>query len=216
MSRAAEPHAPPNGSGDPMAAPSSATTSMHAVRGKHVLVGICGGIAAYKVATVVSRLTQAGASVTVAMTPAATHFVTPLTFQALSGKPVYTSAWEHIESQDPQHIALATRTDVAIVAPCTMDCLARLATGRADDVVTLILSAVDRTRTPVLLAPSMNSAMWAQPSTQRNLRTLADDGFGFIAPGEGWQACRTVGVGRMAEPEQILEHVAAACLTRSG
>lgn len=190
-------------------ASSGTPLSLEAVRARRVLVGVTGGIAAYKTATVVSRLAQAGAEVTVAMTPAAAQFVTPLTFQALSGRPVYTSSWEHIESSDPQHISLATRTELAIVAPCTMDCLARLATGRTDDVVCLILSAIDRAKTPVLLAPSMNTVMWGQPATQRNMHQLAEDGFGFIGPGDGWQACRHVGTGRMSEPEEIL---AAAAL----
>lgn len=179
------------------------------VRGKRVIVGVTGGIAAYKTCTLVSRLAQADAQVTVLLTPSATRFVAPLTFQALSGRPVYTSAWEHVESSDPQHISLARSTDLAIVAPATMDILARLAHGFADDVVTLVLSAVDRTRTPVLLAPSMNDTMWNQPATRRNLARLADDGYAVIAPGEGWQACRTVGTGRMAEPEDLLREVAA-------
>jgi phosphopantothenoylcysteine decarboxylase/phosphopantothenate--cysteine ligase len=174
------------------------------VSGKRVLVGVCGGIAVYKSATIVSRLAQAGASVTVAMTEAATRFVAPLTFQALSGRPVYTSPWEHIEAQDPQHIALASGIDGALVAPCTMDCLARLATGRADDMVTLLLSAVDREKTPVLLAPAMNETMWGQPATRRNVRTLEEDGFHLVGPGSGWQACRKVGVGRMSEPDEIV------------
>jgi phosphopantothenoylcysteine decarboxylase/phosphopantothenate--cysteine ligase len=178
-----------------------------AASGKRILVGVTGGIAAYKTATVVSKLVQAGANVTVAMTEAATHFVTPLTLQALSGNPVYTSSWEHIESKDPQHISLASGTDLAIVAPCTMDCLAKLASGLTDDVVTLILSAIDRSKTPVLLAPSMNAVMWGQPANQRNLKTLAADGFQFIGPDDGWQACRTVGTGRMSEPEEILARV---------
>jgi len=181
------------------------------VRAKRILVGITGGIAAYKTATLVSRLAQAGAEVTVAMSPSATRFVSPLTFQALSARPVYTSPWEHLESHDPQHITLATGLDCAVVAPCTMDCLARLATGRADDVVTLILSAVDRARTPVLLAPAMNSVMWSQPATKRNVTTLREDGFHFIGPGEGWQACRTIGEGRMSEPEEILASIARLC-----
>lgn len=172
--------------------------------GKRVLVGVTGGIAAYKTCMIVSRLAQAGANVTVAMTEAATHFVTPLTFQSLSGFPVYTTAWEHIESKDPQHISLAKGLDLAIVAPATMDCLAKLAGGRTDDVVTLILSAVDRRVTPVVLAPAMNDVMWSQPSTQRNVKQLVDDGFYMVGPGEGWQACRTVGTGRMSEPEEIL------------
>lgn len=175
--------------------------------GRRVIVGVTGGIAAYKTATLVSRLAQAGADVTVVMTPGATEFVTPLTFQALSGRPVYTSPWEHVEAHDPQHIALASSAEVAIVAPCTMDCMARLAAGRADDVVTLILSAIDRAKTPVLLAPSMNRVMWSQPSTQRNAGTLAADGFTLVGPGEGWQACRQIGAGRMAEPEELLAAV---------
>lgn len=172
-----------------------------------IIVGVTGGIAAYKTATLVSRLAQAGAQVTVAMTDSATKFVAPLTFQALSGRPVYTSQWEHVESQDPQHISLASAADLAIVAPCTMDTMAKLATGRTDDVVTLILSAIDRAKTPVLLAPAMNSVMWAQPSTQRNVAMLKGDGFELIGPAEGWQACRHVGVGRMVEPEALVEAV---------
>ncbi|MBC7835394.1 MAG: phosphopantothenate synthase, partial [Phycisphaerales bacterium] len=175
--------------------------------GKRIFVGVTGGIAAYKAATLVSRLAQAGAGVTVAMTDAATRFVTPLTFQALSARAVYTSQWEHVESQDPQHISLASAADVAVVAPCTMDCMAKLATGRTDDVVTLILSAIDRRRTPVLLAPSMNEVMWSQPATRRNANQLAEDGYRLVGPGTGWQACRAVGPGRMVEPEELLAAV---------
>ncbi|QOI99233.1 MAG: hypothetical protein HRU70_01495 [Phycisphaeraceae bacterium] len=182
--------------------------------GRRVLVGVTGGIAAYKACWIVSRLAQAGAEVTVAMTPSATRFVTPLTFQALSGRPVYTSPWEHLESHDPQHIALATRADLAVVAPCSLDTLAALATGRADNVLLLILAAVDRAKTPVLLAPSMNAVMWGQPSTRRNIATLADDGYRFVGPAEGWQACRTVGQGRMSEPDEILDAARSALAHR--
>mgnify|MGYP000867987754 CR=1 FL=1 len=178
------------------------------VDGRRIIVGVTGGIAAYKTATVVSRLAQAGAEVTVLMTESATKFVTALTFQALSGRAVYTSAWEHIESKDPQHIALASGADLAIVAPASMDCLAKLATGRADDVVSLVLSAIDRAKTRVLLAPAMNAAMWAQPSTRRNVKTLIDDGFVMVGPAEGWQACRTNGDGRMSEPADLLGAIA--------
>ncbi|MBY0308068.1 MAG: hypothetical protein K2Q09_04935 [Phycisphaerales bacterium] len=180
-----------------------------ALRDKRIIVGVTGGIAAYKTCTLVSRLAQAGAHVTVALTPAATKFVTPLTFQALSGRPVYTSAWEHVESHDPQHVSLARSAHLAIVAPCSMDCAAKLAAGFTDDVVTLILSAIDRRKTPVLLAPSMNETMLSQPSTQRNLAMLAADGFQLIGPGAGWQACRTVGAGRMTEPEELLGLIVA-------
>ncbi len=193
----------------------SDSPSIEPLVGTRIIVGVTGGIAAYKSATLVSRLAQAGAEVTVCMTESATRFVTPLTFQALSARPVYTSPWEHVESQDPQHISLARSAHCVVVAPCTMDCMARLATGRTDDVVTLMLSAVDRTTTPVLLAPSMNEVMWAQPSTRRNTAQLVEDGFRLIGPGEGWQACRAVGAGRMVEPEELLEAVRGAVSRRS-
>jgi phosphopantothenoylcysteine synthetase/decarboxylase len=181
-----------------------------ALQGARVIVCVTGGIAAYKSATLVSRLAQGGAEVTVCMTDSATRFITPLTFQALSARPVYTSQWEHVESKDPQHISLARSAHAVVVAPCTMDCMAKLATGLTDDVVTLVLSAVDRAVTPVLLAPSMNEVMWAQPSTQRNAAQLSADRFTLVGPDDGWQACRAVGPGRMHEPEAILEAVAAA------
>lgn len=183
-------------------------------RDRRIIVGVTGGIAAYKTAMLVSRLAQSGAQVTVAMTESATRFVTPLAFQALSARPVYTSAWEHTESKDPQHISLASAADAAIVAPCTMDCMAKLASGITEDVVCLILSAIDRTRTPVLLAPAMNSVMWAQPATRRNARMLADDGFSLVGPDEGWQACRHVGPGRMVEPERLYAELATALATK--
>lgn len=197
-------------------APTSSSSSPFASR--RIFVGVTGGISAYKVCTLVSRLVQAGADVTVAMTDGATKFVTALTFASLSGKQVFTSPWDHIGeggAQDPQHISLARALDAAIVAPCTMDCAARLATGRADDAVTLILSAVDRAKTPVLLAPAMNAAMWAQPATQRNLATLRADGFAIIGPSEGWQACRTSGPGRMSEPEELFAALATAIKPRT-
>jgi phosphopantothenoylcysteine synthetase/decarboxylase len=177
---------------------------------KSVLVCITGGIAAYKAATIVSALAQAHAKVYVAMTPAACRFIAPLTLQALSANPVFTSPWEHVDAMDPQHISLASRIDGAVVAPCSMDALARLASGRADDIVSLLLSAVDRKVTPVLLAPAMNEIMWSQPSTRRNVQTLHGDGFKFVEPGVGWQACRAIGAGRMAEPEQIIRALASA------
>ncbi len=178
--------------------------------GKRILVGISGGIAVYKVCTLVSRLAQSGADVTVVMTESATHFVTPLTFQALSGNHVYTSAWEHVESQDPQHISLADRADVAIVAPCTMNTLSDLVHGKTDSIVTLILSAVDRAKTPVLLAPAMNDTMWAQPSNLRNVGLAEKDGFTLVGPGVGWQACRHSGTGRMSEPADLARALAHA------
>jgi phosphopantothenoylcysteine decarboxylase/phosphopantothenate--cysteine ligase len=180
------------------------------VHGRRIIVGLTGGIACYKIASLVSTLVQQGADVSCLMTEAATKFVAPLTFQALSGRPVYVSQWEHVESQDPQHVSLAREADVMLVAPCSMDMLARLATGRTDDVVSLVVSAIDRARTPVLLAPSMNAVMLGQPATQRNMAQLAADGFEMIAPAEGWQACRTDGAGRLPEPEALFARLAAA------
>jgi phosphopantothenoylcysteine decarboxylase/phosphopantothenate--cysteine ligase len=184
--------------------------SLETLRDRRIVIGISGGIAVYKMATVVSRLAQAGASVTVLMTEAATRFVAPLTFQALSGRPVYTNQWEHVESSDPQHISLAVSAHVFLVAPCTMDMMAKLATGRTDDVVSLVASAVDKSKQACLLAPSMNAVMWAQPATQRNLVQLKADGYTIVGPDDGWQACRTTGPGRMSEPEVILGGVLSA------
>lgn len=175
--------------------------------GRRIVVGVCGGIAAYKTCHVVSALAQRGAEVTVAMTEAATRFVTPLTFQALSGRPVFTSQWDQFDDADPQHVRLAHELDLVLVAPCTMNTAARLVAGFADDAVTAILAAVDRIRVPVLLAPSMNAEMWNQPATRRNLEGLATDGFRVIEPAEGWQACRRSGPGRLPEPEELLQHV---------
>ena len=178
-----------------------------ALDGRRIVVGVCGGIAAYKTCHVVSALAQQGAEVTVAMTEAATRFVTPLTFQALSGRPVFTSQWDQFDDADPQHVRLAHDLDVVLVAPCTMNTAARLVAGFADDAVTSILAAVDRSRVPVLLAPSMNAEMWNQPATRRNIEALGKDGFTVIEPAEGWQACRRSGPGRLPEPEELLEQV---------
>lgn len=181
---------------------------------RRILVSVTGGIAAYKTCHMVSRLVQAGAEVTVLMTESAARFVGPATFEALSGRAVYTSPWDTLDAHDPQHVDLARRADAAVVAPATMNCLAKLAAGLCDDAVTLALSALDRSATPVLLAPSMNAAMWAQPVTRRNVERLLSEGFQMVGPGEGWQACRTVGAGRMAEPDEILGALAEALKRR--
>lgn len=192
---------------DPSPVSPLADRDRSAAAGRRILIGVTGGIAAYKTATVVSRLAQAGAHVTVLMTEAATRFVSALTFQALSANHVHTSTWEHLSSQDPQHISLAASTELALIAPCSMDCLSRLAHGRGDDVVSLVVSAINRRATPVLLAPAMNAVMWNQPATQRNVRQLVEDGFHMIGPDDGWQACRMVGAGRMSEPEDIMSRI---------
>lgn len=164
-----------------------------------------GGIACYKACTLVSRLAQSGGQVTVLMTDAAVRFVTPLTFESLSGRPVHTSVWQQTDSYDSQHVALARSANLMIIAPASANTIAKLAHGLCDNVVTTIACALPRT-TPVLIAPSMNEGMWRNPITQRNLATVREVlGYHVIGPDEGWQACRTHGVGRMAEPEAILD-----------
>ncbi len=177
------------------------------IRDKRIIVGLSGGIACYKVATVVSRLVQRGAIVTCAMTESATKFIAPLTFEALAGRPVYASAWDHVESNDPQHIRLAREADLMLIAPATMSMIARLAQGFADDAVSLIASAIDVAQTPILVAPSMNSVMLAQHSTKRNLNLLREAGFRILEPATGWHACRTEGPGRLPEPEELLKAI---------
>jgi len=184
--------------------PAAGTGPGSVLAGRRIVVGVSGGIACYKTCTLVSRLAQAGAEVTVLMTPAATRFVAPMTFQALSGRPVYTNQWDQHEANDVQHIALARTADLCIVAPATMDLCAKLAHGICEDVVCTVLSAVNRAATPVLLAPSMNEVMWGQPANQRNIAQLKADGFVVLDPASGWQACRAVGVGRMPEAEALL------------
>ena len=174
--------------------------------GKSILVCVGGGIAAYKVCDVVSKLAQRGADVTVAMTAAATKFVGPATFQALSANPVYLDLWEHIDTKDPQHIRLAQSCDLIVVAPCTGNLLGKMATGLADDLVSTLLLAADLKK--VLIAPAMNEEMWNHPATVRNFKRVVEDGVTAVGPGTGWQACRTVGVGRMSESAEILEAIA--------
>ncbi|MBI1304147.1 MAG: hypothetical protein GC172_10225 [Phycisphaera sp.] len=185
------------------------------VDGRSIAIGVCAGIASYKVCSVVSALAQCGAEVTVAMTSDAQRFVTPLVFQSLSGRPVIASPWESASPADPQHIKIASALDLCLIAPCTMDMLARLASGRCDDAVSLLAASIDRARTPVLLAPSMNEAMWRQPATQRNLAILRGDGFAILDPASGWQACRAVGPGRLPEPDDLLDAVAHALRGRA-
>ena len=184
--------------------------SYDALAPRQVIVGVCGGIAAYKMATLVSRLVQRGDAVHVLMTVSATQFVGARTFESLSGRKVLVDTMDVIDDPASQHVAIARRADLMIIAPCTMNTLARLATGFADDAITLTAAAIDRVTTPVLLAPAMNDAMWRQPAVQRNLDTLASDGFRVLPPDAGWQACRTEGQGRLPEPDALLESIDAA------
>lgn len=171
-----------------------------------VLVAVCGGIAAYKVCHVVSALVQRGARVNVAMTEAGTRFVGEATFAALSGRPVLTSLWDPRAAADPQHIRLTESADLTLVAPATYNMIGKIATGLADDLVSTLLSA---TAGPVMLVPAMNSRMWEHPALQANIARLGDLGYLVVGPAEGWLACRTVGPGRMVEPDQILDAAAA-------
>ena len=170
--------------------------------GYEVLVAVCGGIAAYKVCSLVSTLVQRGAGVSVAMTKSATRLVGPVTFQALTGRRVFTNLFKADQASEIQHIALTGATDLLLVAPATANIIGKIAAGIADDVVsTLVIGAAS----PVLLAPAMNDRMWTNPVVQRNLTDLKDRKYSIVGPGEGWLACRSVGPGRMAEPDQIIE-----------
>jgi phosphopantothenoylcysteine decarboxylase/phosphopantothenate--cysteine ligase len=171
-----------------------------------VVVGVAGGIAAYKAAELVRLLDKAGATVDVAMTPRAQHFITPLTFQALTRRPVFTDLFSVTDEATIGHIQLADAADLVVIAPASADLCARLAAGMADDAVTAITLA---TRAPVLLAPSMNVNMWNHVLTQRNLATLRDVAkYQIVAPGEGFLACGWTGPGRLAEPADIVEAMA--------
>ena len=174
------------------------------LKGREIIVAVSGGIAAYKVADVVSKLVQLGAGVTVAMTAEAQRFVTPLTFEALSGRPVRTGTFDLIESSDPQHIALTERADLMLVAPATSNTIAKVAHGLCDELVSLMICAA---ACPVVFAPAMNNRMWENPIGRQNVAKLAGLGYRFIGPDSGWLACRNVGAGRLAEPETIVDEI---------
>jgi len=175
--------------------------------GRRVLLGVTGGIAAYKSPMLVSRLVKAGADVRVVMTEAAGRFTTPTTMQSLSGQTVITSIWQTDDRPDSQHIGLARWCELMVLAPATARCLAALAHGLCDDAVTLAATALPQ-ETPLLLAPAMNPDMWANPAVQRNVQLLGDwPNVTTIGPEPGWLACRTVGDGRMSEPDAIAQRV---------
>lgn len=171
---------------------------------KRVVLGVSGGIAAYKAAELLRLLVRHGADVQVAMTEAATHFVTPTTFQALSGKPVFVDQWDARMPNAMAHIDLSRRADLILVAPASADFIARAANGMADDLLATMVLARD---CPLLLAPAMNRQMWENPATQRNVEGLQQDGVVLLGPANGEQACGEVGLGRMLEPEEICEGV---------
>ena len=174
------------------------------LKGREIIVGVCGGIAAYKVADVVSKLVQLGAGVTVVMTPEAQRFIAPLTFEALSGRKVRTGIFELAEPGDAQHIGLTERADLMLVAPATNHTIAKIAHGLCDDLVSLMVSAA---ACPVVFAPAMNHRMWEHPIAQENVAKLAQLGYRFIGPERGWLACRNVGAGRLSDLQTIVDEV---------
>jgi len=177
--------------------------------GKHIVLGLTGGIACYKSAELCRLLVKAGATVQVVMTEAATQFITPVTMQALSGRPVYTSQWDAREGNNMPHINLSREADAIVLAPASADFIARLVQGRSDELLSLMCLARPIDRVPLLIAPAMNREMWSHPATQRNLRQVDADGARVLGVGNGWQACGETGDGRMLEAEQLFEEIVA-------
>jgi phosphopantothenoylcysteine decarboxylase / phosphopantothenate---cysteine ligase len=190
----------------------SASESTPAAR--HIVLGITGGIAAYKCAELVRLLTKTGHTVDVILTEAAEHFITPTTLQALSGRPVWTSQWDSRavpgrKANAMAHIELSREADLILVAPATADMLAKLAHGLADDLLSTTCLARDRHRTRLAVAPAMNREMWDNPATQRNVRQLLSDSVLILGPEGGEQACGETGLGRMREPADLATDIAA-------
>ena len=179
---------------------------MTELKGKRIVLGLSGGIAAYKAAELTRLLTQAGAEVRVVMTAAACRFITPVTLQALSGHPVHTDLWDASVSNNMAHIELSRGCDAIVVAPASADFLAKLAQGLCDDLLSTLCLARE---CPLLVAPAMNLQMWDKPATQRNMQQLAADGIAVLGPASGDQACGEVGMGRMLEADEICEEIEA-------
>jgi len=193
----------------PPPAPPTPPLPEQKLKGREIIVGVCGGIAAYKVADALSKLVQLGAGVTVVMTPDAARFVTPLTFEALSGRKVHTEIFTQTDPGDTQHIGLTERADLMLVAPATANTIAKIAAGLCDDLVTLMVAAA---ACPVVFAPAMNNRMWDNPIAQENVAKLTKLGYRFIGPEAGWLACRNVGAGRLSEAQKIVEEVTTMLL----
>ena len=179
--------------------------------GKEIVLGVTGGIAAYKAAEVVSRLRKMGASVHVIMTENARQFITPLTLETLSGNPVVHDTFERPATWEVEHIALAKRAEVFVIAPATANILAKMACGIADDMLSTTVLA---TKAPVLVAPAMNTGMWTAPATRQNVETLRQRGVCFVGPEAGFLACGDEGSGRMSEPAAIVEAIEAILCPR--
>jgi phosphopantothenoylcysteine decarboxylase len=173
-------------------------------KGRNIVLGVTGSIAAYKAAEITSRLTKEGANVNVVMTADAQKFITPLAFKTLSRNPVETDLYGETEGWKPTHIKLADEADLLLIAPATANTLAKMANGLADDALTCIALALNP-RTPVLIAPAMNGKMWLHPATQQNVATLKERGAEFMGPEEGMLSCGYEGIGRLFEPERIVQ-----------
>ena len=176
---------------------------------KHIVLGLSGGIACYKAAELCRALVKQGATVQVVMTEAAAQFITPVTMQALSNRPVYVSQWDEREPNNMAHINLSREADAILVAPASADFMAKLLHGRADDLLSLMCLARPLDKVPLLLAPAMNREMWAHPATQRNMAQLQADGAQVLGVGQGEQACGETGDGRMLEPDELLQELVA-------
>lgn len=170
------------------------------MKDRALVIGVTGGIAAYKTAALVSQLVQAGALVEVVMTAAAEQFIGRATFEALTGRPVRRDMFHDSDQPLGPHVTLAQQADLLCVAPATANFLAKAAQGLADDLLSTLVLAF---KGPMLVAPAMNCEMWAKPAVQRNVAQLRSDGVHFVDPQEGWLSCRQQGAGRMAEPDQI-------------
>jgi len=182
---------------------------MNTLAGKHLVLGLSGGIACYKAAELCRALVKVGATVQVVMTDAAEHFMTAVTMQALSGRVVFTSQWDSREGNNMAHINLSREADAIVVAPASADFMAKLLHGSADDLLSLLCLARPRDQVPLIVAPAMNREMWSNPATQRNVAQLKADGIHVLDVGQGEQACGETGDGRMLEAEEILEDLQA-------
>lgn len=178
--------------------------------GKHIVLGLSGGVACYKAADFTRELVKAGASVQVVMTQAAEQFITPVTLQALSNRSVFTSQWDAREANNMAHINLTRNADAVVIAPASADFIAKLVQGRADDLLSLLCLGRPIARCRLLVAPAMNREMWAHPATQRNVGQLRLDGVTLLGPGSGDQACGETGDGRMLEPAELLADLIAS------
>ncbi|GAB4400018.1 MAG: bifunctional phosphopantothenoylcysteine decarboxylase/phosphopantothenate--cysteine ligase CoaBC [Rhodoferax sp.] len=183
---------------------------MRDLMGKHIVLGLSGGVACYKSAALCRALVQAGATVQVVMTAAAEQFITAITLQALSQRPVFRSQWDDRIDNNMAHITLSREADAIVIAPASADLIARLAQGQADELLSLLCLARPRERVPLLLAPAMNREMWEHPATQRNVAQVQADGARVLGVGQGEQACGESGDGRMLEPHEIVQELVTA------